>query len=619
MGQNNHGSSDLDMFEGLGKAAPDADANANANANANATGERAKPKANDEPPRVEPKRTLLGVPDARSVGSGDAATHAPPPPPGRDSLPDIDLSGDGDTPTRSSETLSMDWTDDEEATRVLDKESRRKKLGDRPRPTHEVDLADVSDVDDSPEEEPPHGNVADPFDALGRAGESRNKNAAIPLPPQATQWDGAEQLTLSPPGQKTFPLQMPGLRLPSPQDSAGRLAVPTQHAAETSLAQATLARGAQKYVLLGLAALVVLVLGIGAYWFMNRPATLIVNVADARGGAVRTLQVLVDGAPRCEQAPCIVTNINGGHHEIRIVAPGFETPAPRAISVDSRQELTVDYSLVPSKVGGTGFRIGGRQTNAKLFVDGREIGPLPQDVRDLTPGEHQVRIAGDRYAPFERTISVAKDQVQDLGTLPLTVIRGKVTLELGTPGARVYLSNGSVRKEVPQFPIAIDFDPKEAWVLQARKEGFDDFEQVLSFDDGVAEKSYTVTLTPKGTAPAQASPANGPSQPGAAAAPGQGGSAAVQGAPASRGMPTPGAESPKPPPQGEGHLNINSFPSSTVILDGKPIGSTPKLNVAVAAGTHTITFVNVEESLKKTITVTLAAGETKPAVAKLKE
>jgi serine/threonine-protein kinase len=73
------------------------------------------------------------------------------------------------------------------------------------------------------------------------------------------------------------------------------------------------------------------------------------------------------------------------------------------------------------------------------------------------------------------------------------------------------------------------------------------------------------------------------------------------------------------PAAGEAFLNINSLPASTVVLDGKPLGTTPKLKVAVSAGTHIILFINAEQSLKKSITVDVKAGETKAAIAKLRD
>ena len=66
---------------------------------------------------------------------------------------------------------------------------------------------------------------------------------------------------------------------------------------------------------------------------------------------------------------------------------------------------------------------------------------------------------------------------------------------------------------------------------------------------------------------------------------------------------------------GNGTLNINSIPVSKVILDGKPLGSTPKVGVSVSAGSHTVTFIHPEQG-KKSVTVTVKPGETKTAAVK---
>ncbi|MDI1442503.1 serine/threonine-protein kinase [Polyangium sp. 6x1] len=69
--------------------------------------------------------------------------------------------------------------------------------------------------------------------------------------------------------------------------------------------------------------------------------------------------------------------------------------------------------------------------------------------------------------------------------------------------------------------------------------------------------------------------------------------------------------------QGTGTLNINSIPVSKAVLDGRPLGSTPKVGLSVPAGTHTVTFIHPEKG-KQTVTVTVKAGETKTAAVKFK-
>ena len=59
----------------------------------------------------------------------------------------------------------------------------------------------------------------------------------------------------------------------------------------------------------------------------------------------------------------------------------------------------------------------------------------------------------------------------------------------------------------------------------------------------------------------------------------------------------------------QGTLNVNSIPVSNAILDGRPLGSTPKMGLSVAAGAHTVVFVHPELG-RKVVTVTVEAGQT---------
>ncbi|HVJ18305.1 MAG TPA: PEGA domain-containing protein, partial [Polyangiaceae bacterium] len=78
-----------------------------------------------------------------------------------------------------------------------------------------------------------------------------------------------------------------------------------------------------------------------------------------------------------------------------------------------------------------------------------------------------------------------------------------------------------------------------------------------------------------------------------------------------------GSSGPKPAAvaTGNGTLNINSIPMSNVILDGRPLGSTPKRGVSVSPGSHTVIFVHPEHGRKAT-TVNVEAGKTASASVK---
>jgi serine/threonine protein kinase len=356
-------------------------------------------------------------------------------------------------------------------------------------------------------------------------------------------------------------------------------------------------------------ALVLLVVAVaavaGVFVLMPRTGRILVNVADTKGGTVNRVDIFVDGRKQCDTAPCIVEQVTSGAHDVKILADGYDPPPVAAVNVEARKDATVNVTLNSLAAKGTGLKVAGTQAGVKLFVDDKEIGPLPQEIRDMAAGDHTIRIAGsERYQALEKHVSVDNNQMQDLGTVTLKVLKGKATISLGTPGARVYLVSGTDRRELPMLPISVDIDTAKSWALEASKTGYDDYKQPISFDDGQAEKTYVVTLDLKGTS------APPPAPPPVVA---NNNNTVV--------TPPPPPPPANPPPAtgggGDAFLNINSIPPSTCFLDGKALGSTPKVHIQVSPGVHTVKFVNSDQGLTKTISVKVNAGETKPAVAKL--
>jgi serine/threonine-protein kinase len=352
---------------------------------------------------------------------------------------------------------------------------------------------------------------------------------------------------------------------------------------------------------------------VGAVVLWPQRGTILINVNDAKGASVNHADVYVDGHKQCDTAPCRVEDMAAGSHEVKVLAEGSETPQVLSVNVEARKEVTAMFTLGSKN----GIKVNGTQPGVKLYVDDKETGPLPQEVHDLSAGDHVIKIAGsERYQPLEKHVSVEKDKLEDLGTITLKVLKGKATINLGTPGARVYLVSGSDRRELVTLPISVDIDTTKTWTLQASKLGFSDYSQPISFDDGQAEKSFSVSLEQRAQGGGQALALNAPPP---------------TPAPVQHDTPPP-APRPAPPPApvqpstdsadnggggSEAFLNINSIPPSTCILDGKSLGTTPKVHVSVKPGAHTVKFVNADQGLTKTISVSVGAGETKPAVAKL--
>src|SRR5690606_25413735 len=196
----------------------------------------------------------------------------------------------------------------------------------------------------------------------------------------------------------------------------------------------------------------------------------------------------------------------------------------------------------------------------------KEMGPLPQEISDISPGQHTIRIDGsERYEPFEERVTIAPNQVLSLEPKP-KVKKGLATIKAGTnaQGAHVLLVSGSERRPVPQLPLAVDIQMDKPHTSVATKPGFTKFDQPVTLEDGQAERTFVIDLAPEEVSSA---PAYTP-----------------------RAAPRPPARpaAPRSSESGQAKLNINSIPASNVILDGKPLGSTPKVGVAVSPGPHVI-------------------------------
>lgn len=68
----------------------------------------------------------------------------------------------------------------------------------------------------------------------------------------------------------------------------------------------------------------------------------------------------------------------------------------------------------------------------------------------------------------------------------------------------------------------------------------------------------------------------------------------------------------KPAAGGSGTLNINSIPMANVVLDGRPVGSTPLVGLSVSPGPHTVVFIHPEHG-RKVVGTKVEAGKTATA------
>jgi serine/threonine protein kinase len=568
------------------------------------------PKKSSEPPVSKAPNTLLAavppppapppsIGSALGIPSGKAAAKK-----AREEEKPAPAEKEEETPpkgTARSGNLDMDWEDDEESTHVF--ENQKHGLGKSKKPP--------------PAEVGPASKVGAAAALLASSGGSAQARPSMPVPP----------VSAPPP----VPVPPPAATRPSePAPAAPVAATPSRRVEEPPPSRRR--EGSSSKVALALGGLaMVAVVALAVYMFIPRTGQLRIDLKSKSGAAIPTAAIYVDGVKVCDTTPCLVNKVDAGQRAVKAVV-GEAVVEDRAMVEPGKERsvfLTLDdtkekppapvasqtATAAPSATAaseGTGFKLLG-PVGVKLLVDGKERGVFeagkPIVLNDLAAGDHKLKLdGGELYESTEKTVAVSQGKVADLGEEKPKVKKGKLSLELKTDGASVTLSGKqdgkafqkefSAKNWEKQPLVLKNLDPGGELKITAKKKGFTDFTETVTFPDGQAERSIVIDLS--ADKPAPVSTGTLPTSPTAP--------------PTSTNTATAAATTTTPPPAGNATLTMNSIPISKVVLNGRPLGNTPQ-SAQVPPGSHTVMFIHPEKG-KKSVTVTVKAGEKKGASVK---
>jgi len=484
----------------------------------------------------------------------------------------------------------LDWDDHEESTSVYDRQD------------HDL-FEDLG----------AKGNRADADDTARRAVAS----AAVLL----KQSGGAAQPVSVPPPAPAAPAPSPVIPAPAPVPREMAPApAPVAQAVEPRVSYtpslpppaAAAAPSRLAWVFAALAVVALLVAG-GLFFFGKRTGDVTIQVTRS-GKPIDGAQVFVDGQKRCDFTPCVIEGMTPGAKSIRVTYAGSVAQQQNTVEAGQKHQITITLddaaaqptASVPEPGKLAGLKVNSDQKGVKLLVNGADKGTLPGERKDLDPGSLKLRFAGDPYAALERTVDLKPGETLDLGNITLSMLKVKVTFKLDTAGAKVKLAPDGDKKLSEELDFRRDkevqktLDTTKKWTVEGTKKGFQDFSQDLAFADGKPEQTVHIELTEEGKTPPPVA-ATSPTPPSTAA---------------DTGTATK-PETPPPSTGGMATLSINSVPPSKAIVDGRPVGSTPT-TVQVPAGSHTVVFMHKDLG-RKSVTVTVGAGETKVAAVRFKK
>jgi hypothetical protein len=304
--------------------------------------------------------------------------------------------------------------------------------------------------------------------------------------------------------------------------------------------------------------------------------------------------VSVDGRALGEStSPFVIGELTPGRqHEIVVSSPGFK-PWTREVELTPGQVVTL--SNVALERIDTGFALATEPRGANVYVDDK---PLPERtpvrVLDLAPGEHRVRVELPGWASWETAVRATAGTVlplPDVALQPLAMARAEAATPEPEPEPDLAHSGGSRSGRKPGSHTG-------SW---------------RSRNQNPADTSDDERTTMATGEPAQADVA--------AEAPQEPTDDLLDDKPSAAPAPPEAADiKPAQPTAANaelGTLRVNSRPWSQVFVDGKGYGHTPRFNIELPAGSHTLELVNDEFGVRRKLDFTITAGKIETLVVNL--
>ncbi len=106
------------------------------------------------------------------------------------------------------------------------------------------------------------------------------------------------------------------------------------------------------------------------------------------------------------EAPVTREDVPAGRHRIRVESAGHE-PFETEVRMRGGERKNVEANLVRMAAS---LRVDSDVAGATVFLDRNYVGTTPVDIKDLSPGEHQLTVSADGYDMHAETVNMESDR-----------------------------------------------------------------------------------------------------------------------------------------------------------------------------------------------------------------
>ncbi|MGR3174615.1 MAG: PEGA domain-containing protein [Candidatus Scalindua sp.] len=249
-----------------------------------------------------------------------------------------------------------------------------------------------------------------------------------------------------------------------------------------------------------------------------------------------------------------ITGLEPGKYTVEVRMNGYEVWSKNVeVKGGSKKTLT---AVLQMKTGSISVK--SEPANARIFLDGKEVGTTPDVIRSTVSGSHEVELKLDGYEVWSKRVNIEEDKEKALSAV-LRIKAGSLMIESEPTDAKIYLDG----EEIGTTPNIIRSIAPDTYEVEVKKDGYDVWSEFVDVE-GDKEKVLTAVLQIK-----------------------------------------------------TGSISVMSKPAKArIFLDGKEVGTTPDILESVDPGSHEVEVrkdgydvwsksVEVESDKKKTLTLEL--------------
>ncbi|MDP6433075.1 MAG: PEGA domain-containing protein, partial [Candidatus Scalindua sp.] len=249
-----------------------------------------------------------------------------------------------------------------------------------------------------------------------------------------------------------------------------------------------------------------------------------------------------------------ITGLEPGKYTVEVRMNGYEVWS-ESVEVEGGRKKTLT-AVLQVKTGVISIK--SEPANARIFLDGKEVGTTPDTIQSPVSGSHEVELKLDRYEVWSKRVNVKENKKNTLSAV-LRIKAGSLMIESEPSNAKIFLDG----EEIGTTPNIIRSIAPDTYEVEVRKNGCEVWSEFVDVE-GDKEKVLTAILQLK-----------------------------------------------------TGSISVKSKPSNArIFLDGKEVGTTPDILESVATGSHEVEVrkdgydvssksVKVETDKKKSVALEL--------------